>query len=212
MENRFLCLEGLDGCGKTTQLERLHKYLGDLNQEVVRVREPGGTTLGEGLRQLLLSPDQPPVTSISELLMFFAARAQLVEEVIRPALRAGKWVLADRFVWSTFAYQGYGRGLSLEVIEKLANLACGTTLPLLTLVLSLPNDERLSRLQKGRKQSDRLEQQNDEFFSRVSLGFTELAEQHPTTIKIVDACGSEEDVWTKVKMQFSAIYKEFSPT
>ncbi|QVL53232.1 MAG: dTMP kinase [Cyanobium sp. M30B3] len=178
---RFVVLEGIDGCGKTTQLQRLLAWLPGSGLlapggQVVVTREPGGTPLGQALRQLLLHPPQgaAPLTT-AELLLYAADRAQHVEQVIRPALAAGHWVLSDRFSGSTAAYQGHGRGLDLSLIAQLEAIATGGLQPDLTLWLDLPLAESLRR--RGGRAPDRIEAGGQPFLERVASGFAALAEQ-----------------------------------
>jgi dTMP kinase len=178
---RLVVLEGIDGCGKTTQLQRLMDWLpgsGLLAQgcQVVLTREPGGTPLGLALRQLLLHPPQgaAPLTT-AELLLYAADRAQHVEQVIQPALAAGHWVLSDRFSGSTAAYQGYGRGLDHSLIGQLEAIATLGLKPDLTLWLDLPLAESLHR--RGGRAPDRIEAGGEPFLERVALGFAALASQ-----------------------------------
>lgn len=178
---RFLVLEGIDGCGKTTQLQRLSAWLPTSGlmppgTELVVTREPGGTALGLALRQLLLHPpgDAAP-GSTAELLLYAADRAQHVQQCINPALAAGHWVLSDRFSGSTAAYQGYGRGLPLPLIEQLAAIATGGLHPDLTLLLELPLADALRR--RGERPADRIEAGGDAFLQRVCEGFSTLAQQ-----------------------------------
>ena len=178
---RFVVLEGIDGCGKTTQLQRLMAWLpgsGLLGPgvQVVLTREPGGTPLGQALRQLLLHPPQgaAPLTT-AELLLYAADRAQHVEQVIRPALAAGHWVLSDRFSGSTAAYQGHGRGLDLALIAQLEAIATAGLQPDLTLWLDLPLAESLRR--RGGRAPDRIEAGGLPFLERVASGFATLARQ-----------------------------------
>ena len=177
----FLVLEGIDGCGKTTQLERLRAWLPASGlmppgAELVVTREPGGTGLGLALRQLLLHPpgDAAP-GSTAELLLYAADRAQHVQQCIAPALAAGHWVLSDRFSGSTAAYQGHGRGLPLALIDQLAAIATGGLRPDLTLLLELPLAEALRR--RGARPADRIEAGGDAFLQRVCAGFSTLAHQ-----------------------------------
>lgn len=176
---RFLVLEGIDGCGKTTQIERLRHWLpcsGLMPEgaELLVTREPGGTDLGQALRRLLLHPpgDAAPC-STAELLLYAADRAQHVQHCIVPALEAGHWVLSDRFSGSTAAYQGYGRGLSLDLIEQLGLIACRGLQPDLTVLLDLPLQESLRR--RGHRPADRIEASGEAFLARVCAGFTALA-------------------------------------
>ena len=178
---RFLVLEGIDGCGKTTQLECLQAWLPQSGlmppgAELLVTREPGGTELGVALRQLLLHPpgDAAPGTT-AELLLYAADRAQHVQQRIEPALAAGHWVLSDRFSGSTAAYQGYGRGLPLALIDQLATIATGGLRPDLTLLLAIPLAESFAR--RGQRPADRIEASGEAFLQRVCDGFAELAQQ-----------------------------------
>jgi len=193
---RFLVLEGIDGCGKTTQIEQLRRWLPSsglmpAGATLLVTREPGGTELGQALRQLLLHPPgaAAPCTS-AELLLYAADRAQHVQERILPALEAGHWVLSDRFSGSTVAYQGYGRGLSLELIEQLSRIACCGLQPDLTLLLELPLQESLRR--RGHRAADRIEASGEAFLARECSGFTALASQPGW--RTVDATASPDAV------------------
>jgi dTMP kinase len=178
---RFVVLEGIDGCGKTTQLQRLMAWLPGSGLlapggQVVLTREPGGTPLGQALRQLLLHPPQGAAPlSTAELLLYAADRAQHVEQVIRPALAAGHWVLSDRFSGSTAAYQGHGRGLDLALIAQLEAIATAGLQPDLTLWLDLPLVESLRR--RGGRAPVRIEAGGRPFLERVVSGFATLARQ-----------------------------------
>jgi dTMP kinase len=178
---RFLVLEGIDGCGKTTQIQHLRQWLPSsglmpAGAELVVTREPGGTELGRALRELLLHPPGAAAPcSTAELLLYAADRAQHVQEKIRPALEAGHWVLSDRFSGSTAAYQGYGRGLSLPLIEQLSLIACRGLQPDLTLLLDVPLAESLRR--RGHRPADRIEASGEAFLARVCAGFVALAAQ-----------------------------------
>ncbi|MFZ9282018.1 MAG: dTMP kinase [Prochlorococcaceae cyanobacterium] len=176
---RFVVLEGIDGCGKSTQLQALAAWLPasgllESGVEVRLTREPGGTALGQALRELLLHPPggAAPETT-AELLLYAADRAQHVQQLIEPALAAGHWVLSDRFSGSTAAYQGYGRGLSLETIAQLEQIATGGLQPDLTLWLDLPLAEACRR--RGHRPADRIEAAGDAFLARVHQGFAQLA-------------------------------------
>lgn len=178
---RLLVLEGIDGSGKTTQLQDLAEWLpiSGLMPAGVKLhisREPGGTALGQSLRQLLLHPpDGTAPCPAAELLLYAADRAQHVETLIRPALLSGDWVLSDRFSGSTAAYQGYGRGLPLLLIAELERIATGGLSPDLTLWLDLPLAESLRR--RGDRPADRIEASGEEFLRRVGDGFAQLARQ-----------------------------------
>ena len=178
---RFVVLEGIDGCGKTTQLQALREWLPSSGlmapgAALLVTREPGGTALGQALRQLLLHPPgEAAPEPTAELLLYAADRAQHVELTIRPALERGDWVLSDRFAGSTAAYQGYGRGLSLALIEQLERIATADLQPDLTLWLDLPLAE--SRRRRGERAADRIEAAGDAFLERVCGGFAALAAQ-----------------------------------
>jgi dTMP kinase len=191
---RFVVLEGIDGCGKTTQLHRLMDWLPGSGLlapggQVVLTREPGGTPLGQALRQLLLHPPQgaAPLTT-AELLLYAADRAQHVEQVIQPALAAGHWVLSDRFSGSTAAYQGYGRGLDHALIEQLETIATAGLQPDLTLWLDLPVADSL--LRRGGRPPDRIEAGGEPLLERVAAGFAALAlQRHWIRIDAIGAPG-----------------------
>jgi len=197
---RFLVLEGIDGCGKTTQLEALAAWLPQSGllppgASLVRSREPGGTALGQALRQLLLHPaaEEAPCHQ-AELLLYAADRAQHLARVIRPALAAGHWVLCDRYSGSTAAYQGYGRGLPLTLIDQLEAIATEGLQPDLTLWLDLPLE--LSQQRRMQRQLDRLEAAGAPFLQRVADGFAVLARQRrwrridasATPTEVTEAC------------------------
>jgi dTMP kinase len=182
---RFIVLEGIDGCGKTTQLEALRQWLPGSGllppgARVIVSREPGGTALGQALRELLLHPpgEAAPVPR-AELLLYAADRAQHVERVLRPALERGDWVLCDRFTGSTAAYQGYGRGLDVELIGALEYLATSGLQADLTLWLDVSVAESIRR--RGGQSSDRIEAEGREFLSRVRRGFAVMAGRHGWT-------------------------------
>lgn len=206
---RFVVLEGIDGCGKTTQLEALADWLPGSGllppgSEPVRTREPGGTELGQALRQLLLHPppNQEPCHQ-AELLLYAADRAQHLARVIRPALAAGHWVLSDRFTGSTAAYQGYGRGLSLDLIDRLELIATEGIQPDLTLWLDLPLE--LSQQRRRQRQEDRLEAAGAPFLQRVADGFQQLARQR--CWQRIDAAADPAQVGEAIRQ---AVRKHFS--
>ena len=195
-QGRFVVLEGIDGCGKSTQIEALRRWLPTsgllaTGAELLVTREPGGTALGAALRQLLLHPPgEAAPEPMAELLLYAADRAQHVEQCIRPALAAGHWVLSDRYSGSTAAYQGYGRGLDLDRIAQLEQLATGGLAPDLTLWLELPLAESLRR--RGERTADRIEASGEAFLQRVIDGFAELAAAQGW--RRVDATGPPEQV------------------
>ena len=199
---KFITFEGGEGCGKSTQIKRLKEALEREGVEVVLTREPGGTWLSEEIRHLIKDQMTDPPCDRSELLLFLAARAQLVKNVIRPALEEGKWVLSDRFSDSTLAYQGYGRGLPLGDLRQMNDFACDGLKPDLTLLLDV--DPEVSRARMRRREvatattADRIEKAGEEFHLRLRTGFAELAKAEPERIVTIDANGTLEEVWEGV--------------
>jgi len=191
----FISFEGLDGCGKTTQAGMLADALELEGREVVRVREPGGTPTGERIRELLLDP-AARIGPAAEALLYAAARAQLVEDVIAPALARGSVVIADRFIDSSLAYQGVGRGLGLERILAVNQLATGELMPDATLLLRLSADEA-SRRRSG--DPDRIEAEHAGFHADVAGGFDAAAARFPGRIRVVDASGPPRTVLARVR-------------
>jgi dTMP kinase len=184
---RLIALEGVDGCGKSTQAVLLAGAIGALS-----TAEPGATPLGATLRTLLLDPDLPPVSERAEALLVAADRAQHVVEVVQPALDAGRWVVSERFSGSTLAYQGYGRGLDLEELRRLVLWAAQGITPDLTVLLDVPSALARGRLDPGR--ADRLERLDASFHERVRTGYLALAEEESDTWVVVDGSGSVDVV------------------
>ncbi len=178
----FITFEGIDGCGKTTQLKLLYPWLKEQGLNPVITREPGGTALGEQLRALLLSTQQGPQTPAAELLLYAAARAELVTTVIQPALQAGRLVIADRFSDSTLAYQVWGRGLDRTWAQRVLSGATGGLEPDLTLLFDLSPVISLARTKRG----DRLEKESTDFFNRVRKGYLTLAREEKDRIRVID--------------------------
>lgn len=197
-----MTFEGGEGCGKSTQVKRLAEHLRSKGVEVVLTREPGGTRLAELIRGLLKDEREDPPCDRSELLLFLAARAQLVRNVIVPALDSGKWVLSDRFSDSTFAYQGYGRGLPLDSLRLMNCFACEGLKPDLTLLLDVRPDVAAARMRRREAatstSADRIELAGDDFHSRLRAGFLELAKAEPDRMKVIDANGSPDEVWAQI--------------
>lgn len=186
MTGLFITLEGPEGAGKSTNREYLAQRLREHGLDVELTREPGGTPLAERIRELLLTPADEPMNSDTELLLVFAARAQHIAQVIRPALARGAVVLCDRFTDATYAYQGGGRGLSVQRIEQLEHFVQGDMRPDLTLVFDLPIDVGLSRA-AARGRLDRFEQEGLEFFEAVRSAYLNRAEQNPQRYRVLDA-------------------------
>lgn len=202
---RFITFEGGDGSGKTTQLKALESYLTARGKSCLSTREPGGTSLGELIRQVLLEVSKQPITSPTELFLYLADRAQHIHEVIIPALEQGKIVLCDRHTDSTLAYQGYGRGIDLGLLRSLNDIASQGIKPDLTLLFDCPAEIGLSRT--ARRQShtasgrneDRFEREKIEFHERVRAGFLELAQAEPNRFRIIDAARSAKEVGQEIK-------------
>jgi dTMP kinase len=196
----FITFEGMEGCGKSTQAKLLARALGP---DAVLTQEPGGTAIGRAIRQLLLHPANRAMSAEAEVLLFFADRAQHVAEVIRPALAAGKIVISTRYVDTSLAYQGYGRGLDLDRIRSVAVLATGGLRPDLTLFFDLPLEIGLARV-VSRGGRDRLESEVREFHERVRNGYLELAAAEPDRWIRIDASGSEADVEARTRAAVEA--------
>jgi dTMP kinase len=196
LKGLFVTFEGLDGCGKSTQMELLAAALAERGYVVTVTREPGGTPLGEAIRDLLLDPRHRGMSARAEALLYAAARAHLVEQVIRPALEDGRIVLCDRYVDSSLAYQGYGRGLGTDYIMLVNDWGTAGLFPDLTLFLDLDDSVRSTRLAAV---PDRLEAEDDEFHRRVAQGFRELLQTQRHRIRRVDATGSEAEVQERVR-------------
>jgi dTMP kinase len=182
----FITVEGIEGAGKSSNIAFTESLLRSHGHDVLLTREPGGTPLGEELRELLLGHRHDGMHDLTELLLMFAARAEHLHGKILPALESGKWVICDRFTDATYAYQGGGRQLDTSAIVTLENLVQGSTRPDLTLLLDLPVETGLARAAK-RSEPDRFERQKLEFFQRVRQGYLEIARQQPARVKVVDA-------------------------
>jgi dTMP kinase len=202
MRGKFITLEGGEGCGKSTQAKRLKAALERCGIEVLLTREPGGTPLAEKIRSLLKDENADPPCDRSELLLFLAARAQLVKNVIRPALDAGRWVVSDRFSDSTLAYQGYGRELPLDFLVAANDFACDALKSDLTLLLDVPPEIALGRMRSREAatgtSADRIELAGAEFHARLRQGFLDLAEKEKDRFSVIDASGNEDEVWSEI--------------
>lgn len=198
MRGRFITLEGGEGVGKTTSLDYVRVALERAGKTVRVTREPGGTLLAEQIRGLLLDPLYKGMSSDCELLLVFAARAEHLAQVIRPALAAGEWVLCDRFTDATYAYQGGGRGLSQQRIAELEQMVQNGLQPDLTLLLDVPVAIGLSRA-GARGTLDRFEQEEVAFFERVRQGYLTRATAEPGRFRVIDASGSVPDVHTQIE-------------
>lgn len=209
MTGRFITFEGIEGCGKTTQIDLLREHLEKAGRPVVVTREPGGTAIAEAIRGVLLDPAHEGMAHATEILLYEAARAQLVNDVIRPALTSGAVVLCDRFADSTTAYQGAGRGLPIEHVLQLHHFATQGIWPHLTIVLDLPAKVGLERA-RARGRFDRIEQESLDFHERVRQGFLALAKQEPGRIRIVDATQSIEAIAAVIRGLAETVIKTVS--
>jgi len=201
MEGKFIVFEGIDGCGKTTQIKAICNWLPksnlvSSNSLIVKTREPGGSILGEKLRELILSNDKDnSPSSLTELLLYAADRAEHITKKISPALKKGDWVLSDRFSGSTLAYQGYGRNIDKEIIEKLEIIACQGEKPDITFLLDISPEESIAR--RKNKLPDRIESEGINFLRKVSIGFKEIAKKNNWII--ISATNNQEKITNTIK-------------
>ena len=209
MKGKFIVFEGIDGSGKTTQINQLSKWITESNlipknKQLVITREPGGTKLGHSIRSLLLdtSIEKNP-DSITELLLYAADRAQHVNEIIRPSLQKGNWVISDRFCGSTLAYQGYGRKLDIKLIKDLETIATQGISPDITFLLDITVDESIKR--RINIKDDRIENEGREFLSNVLLGFKKLSEDNKW--KTIAALNSKEEIISDIKYEINKLLK-----
>ena len=203
---RFVTFEGGDGTGKSTQLKALESHLSGRGKSCLATREPGGTSLGKLIRQVLLEVGKQPIASPTELFLYLADRAQHIEETIAPAIAQGKIVLCDRHTDSTLAYQGYGRGIDIDLLRHLNDMASGGIKPDLTFLFDCPVEIGLSRTAARRlrtrsaaRREDRFEREELEFHERVRAGFLELARTEPQRFRIIDASRSVAAVSQEIK-------------
>lgn len=194
----FITFEGIDFSGKSTQVELLNEYLVKQNKNVLLIREPGGTEISEKIREILLDKKNNAMVMETELLLFSASRAQLVREVIRPHLEKGYYVISDRFHDSSTAYQGFGRGLSVDAIINIHNLAIGNTIPDITFFIDIPNEVAIKRKQKVEHSSlDRIEISDNSFYERVREGYLYLSKKEKR-FKVIDGTQSIDSISEKI--------------
>ena len=193
MTGKFITVEGIEGVGKSTNITFIHRTLQATGHDVVLTREPGGTPLGEAIRTLLLDPRYTGMDPVCELQLMFAARAEHLARLIRPALGQGQWVLCDRFTDATYAYQGGGRGIDTRVIARLEELVQGDFRPDLTLLLDVPVEIGLARA-SDRSAPDRFEQEKVDFFERVRRAYLDMARSAPDRYRVIDAAPSLDQV------------------
>ena len=209
MKGKFIVIEGIDGSGKTTQINQLSKWINSTDlipetNQLVITREPGGTKLGKLIRSFLLdTSNKKPPDSITELLLYAADRAQHVNEIILPSLNKGDWVISDRFCGSTLAYQGYGRKLDIKLIKDLENIATQGISPDITFLLDIPVDESIKR--RKCREDDRIEKEGRDFLINVSMGFQELSEDNKW--KRISALKSEREIIFEIKSEIEKLIK-----
>lgn len=206
-QGKFITIEGLEGVGKSTQIENLEGFLRDQKIDYVLSREPGGTLYAEKIRNLLLEINEENLDPMAELLLIFAARAQHISHLINPTLAAGRWVICDRFTDATYAYQGGGRQLGTDIVARLEELVQGPMRPDLTILLDLDPEIGLQRAAQ-RGQLDRFEKEQLDFFIRVRDAYYQRAQQRPDHYIVVDSSGDVETVRSRLIDQFSAWYEK----
>ncbi len=201
MKGKFIVFEGIDGCGKTTQINEIFNWLPESNlisssSSIIKTREPGGSLLGEKLRELILAKNTDNVpTNLTELLLYAADRTEHVSKIISPALKNGDWVLSDRFSGSTLAYQGYGRNIDMEIIKKLEIIACQREKPDITFLLDISPEESIAR--RKNQIPDRIESEGINFLKKVNIGFKKIAQQNNWII--ISASSNKENITATIK-------------
>jgi dTMP kinase len=197
-KGKFFTFEGIDGCGKSTQLVRVAERLQAIGTSCLVTREPGGTVISEKIREVLMSPDNKGMCPETELLLYLAARAQHVREIINPAIDRGEIVLCDRFEQATFAYQGGGRGLDVQAVRGINGFATGGVVPDMTFIIDIPveiSQERLNKIGKGK---DRMESAGAQFFERVRAGYISAASTNPQKIKLFDGTKGVDELTDEI--------------
>ena len=201
MKGKFIVFEGIDGCGKTTQINEIFKWLPESslissNSSIIKTREPGGSALGEKLRQLILSNDiDNAPSSLTELLLYSADRTEHISKIISPALKKGDWILSDRFSGSTLAYQGYGRNIDIEIIKQLEVIACQGEKPDITFLLDISPEESIKR--RKNQIPDRIESEGINFLRKVNLGFKKIAQDNNWIV--LSATNNQENITNTIK-------------
>lgn len=201
-QGKFITFDGIDGAGKTTQINHLADHLRNVGKTVYITREPGGTGLSEHIRALLLATEND-MSATTELLLMFAARAEHIEQILRPKVTAGEWVICSRFTDATMAYQGYARGVDLSKIRAIADVVHGDFNPDVSFFLDLPAEQAATRRDQRGEAVDRFEAENIAFMKAVRQGYLQLAEREPERCKVIDAQQSvtamAEDIWQQVE-------------
>ncbi|MCQ2492410.1 MAG: dTMP kinase [Lachnospiraceae bacterium] len=197
MAGLFITMEGADGAGKSTQIGKLKNYLSNKGYDIILCREPGGTKISEDIRTIILNPEYEEMGNMTELMLYASARAQLVEQVIRPALDAGKVVICDRFIDSSAVYQGIARGMGVDLVYEVNKFAIGETMPKVTILLDVKGGTGISR-KKEQAELDRIEREAMDFHERVSQGYRDLAARYPERIHRIDGTGSIEEIHEQI--------------
>jgi dTMP kinase len=212
--SRFISFEGIDFSGKTTQIDLLKERLEHEGEQVFTMREPGGTVISERIRDILLDKEHDEMTDICEVFLYSAARNQLVNEILLKELKVGNFVIVDRYVDSTTAYQGFGRRLPLDLIRDINQAATDGFLPNITFILDIAPEEVIERIQSRNEGTDRLEAAGKEFYDRVYKGYQKIAELDPGRVKIIDARKSidkiHNEIWEFVEEKIDYIFKKKS--
>jgi len=206
----FITFEGIEGAGKTTNIEYIANQIKKAGYDVLLTREPGGTPIGESIREILISKNLPDMHPETELLLMFAARAEHINTVIRPALEKKMWVLCDRFTDASYAYQGAGRGLDMHKIDILKDFVQGSLKPDITFLFDLPANIGLARA-KSRGEADRFEQQHVDFFNRIRNQYLRLAEKEPERFRLIHAEHNLEQVQQQIKIIMEPILNQRKP-
>jgi len=204
MKGKFITFEGSEGSGKSTQIDLAKQYLESKGKDVLYVREPGGVKISEAIRKILLDPATKDMSDECETLLYMAARAQLVEEIIIPALNCGKVIVCDRFLDSTVAYQGYGNGVDIEKIKKIGKFVTQGFEPDLTFLFDLDVNDGFARINRPK---DRIEQRSIDYHNRVRKGYLEIAGNAPDRIKLIDACKSKDEIQSIVVQHIDQLLK-----
>jgi dTMP kinase len=204
MKGIFITMEGPDGSGKSTQIELLKEFLTQKGYEILVTRDPGGTAVSEAIREIILNKEFSEMNDMTELLLYAAARAQLVGQVIKPALAAGKAVISDRFVDSAAVYQGIARGLGIDTVYDINRYALQGIMPDMTFHLDLPAEVGIAR-KKNQAELDRMELQTIEFHQKVAQGYRELAKRNPERIITIDATLPKEEICDMIRTRVNAV-------
>lgn len=202
MKGKFIVLEGIDNCGKSTQAKMLEKYFRNQGVDVVMAREPGGTSIGEEIREVVLKPRDEMPNPVTQTLLFYAARAEFMDQIVKPNLDAGKMVITDRFESSTYVYQGIVQGVDLSLLDTLSEYCVKNSgaYPDLFIIIDIPTEESLKRgANADRKGQDLIyEMQGTEFLEKLRQGYLTYAAAHPDTVKVIDGMQSKEDLFKEI--------------